>query len=145
MDQSAFKIYSLDVGLLGAMSKLDSSLVLEANTLFVEFKGALTENFVAQELRQQHFDSLYYWTSSGEAEVDFIVTAQQKIYPLEVKSGSDKQKKSLLVYSNKYSGKEYQSTELSRATLRNFAHDGKIVNYPLYAICLFPQFSNVTR
>jgi predicted AAA+ superfamily ATPase len=140
-DHSAFKIYTLDVGLLSAMSKLDPSLVLEANTLFVEFKGALTENFVAQELRQQHFDSLYYWTSNGEAEVDFIVSAQQKIYPLEVKSGSDKQKKSLVVYGNKYSSYEYQASALSRATLRNFAHDGKIVNYPLYAIALFPRLA----
>ncbi len=140
-DNSAFKIYSLDVGLLGAISKLDSSLVLEQNTLFSEFKGALTENFVAQELRQQHFDSLYYWRSSGEAEVDFIVSAQQKIYPLEVKSGIDKQKKSLIVYGNKYSGDQHQASALSRATLRNFAHDGKIINYPLYAIALFPGLS----
>lgn len=140
-DHRTFKIYSLDVGLLGAMSKLDPSIVLQANALFVEFKGALTENFVAQELRQQHFDSLYYWTSSGEAEVDFIISAQQKIYPLEVKSGFDKQKKSLVVYGNKYSGDEHQANTLSKATLRNFAHNGKIVNYPLYAIALFPGLS----
>lgn len=98
-----------------------------------------------QKLRQQHFDSLYYWTSSGEARVDFIVSTQQKIYPLEVKSGIDKQKKSLIVYGNKYSGDPHQVSAVSRATLRNFAHDGKIINYPLYAIALFPGLSKETN
>jgi predicted AAA+ superfamily ATPase len=138
-DRNTFKIYSLDVGLLGAMSKLEPELVLEKNTLFVEFKGALTENFVAQELQQQHFNSIYYWTSSGEAEVDFVISSHQKIFPLEVKSGESKQKKSLLVYGNKYLDNEHSPSLLSRATLRNFALDGIIVNYPLYAIALFPE------
>ena len=128
-----FKIYQFDVGMLAALSDLSSKILFKDNELFMEFKGALTENFVAQELRRQYFEDIYYWTSSGEAEVDFIVSAKQKIYPLEVKSGESKKKKSLVVYDNKY-----PSSVLSRATLRNFAFDGKIINYPLYAIALFP-------
>ncbi len=139
-DKQAFKIFLLDVGLLGAMSKLDPRIILQGHELFQEFKGSLTENYVAQELHDKYFDGLYYWTSEGIAEVDFIVSEDNRIFPLEVKSGMTKKKKSLLVYEEKYSHSEYHSPILSRATLMNFARDGKIVNYPLYAVCLFPRY-----
>jgi uncharacterized protein len=139
-NKQAFKIFLLDIGLLGAMSKLDPRIVLDEDLLFQEFKGALTENYVAIELQDNHFDELYYWTSEGIAEVDFIVSSRQLIFPLEVKSGFSKKKKSLLVYDQKFSKEEKSSLVLSRASLRNFAFDGKIVNYPLYGICLFPRF-----
>jgi hypothetical protein len=86
-DKRAFKIFMLDVGLLGAMSKLDPRVLLEGNRLFQEFKGALTENYVATELHDQHFDSLYYWSSEGIAEIDFVISTQQLISPLEVNAG----------------------------------------------------------
>ena len=139
-DKQAFKIFLLDIGLLGTMSKLDPRIVLEENKLFQEFKGSLTENFVAVELYEKHFDELYYWTSGGIAEVDFVISTQQHIFPLEVKAGFSKKKKSLLVYDEKFSKRENTSVVLSRASLRNFAFDGKVVNYPLYGICLFPRF-----
>lgn len=139
-DKQAFKIFMLDVGLLGAMSKLDPRVVLEGEELFEEFKGSLTENFVACELHDKHFDELYYWASEGIAEVDFIVSSEQKIFPLEVKAGFSKKKKSLLVYGEKFSKEDNPPPALSRASLRNFAHDGNIINYPLYAISLFPGF-----
>ena len=72
-DKQTFKIFLLDIGLLGAMSKLDPRIVLEGDRLFQEFKGSLTENFVALELHDEHFDGLYYWTSPGIAEVDFVI------------------------------------------------------------------------
>lgn len=139
-DKQTFKIFLLDVGLLGAMSKLDPRIILQGHELFQEFKGSLTENYVAQELHDKYFDGLYYWTSEGIAEVDFIVSEDNCIFPLEVKSGMTKKKKSLLVYGEKYSHSEYPPPILSRATLMNFAKDGKIVNYPLYAVCLFPRY-----
>jgi hypothetical protein len=142
-DKQAFKIFMLDIGLLGAMSKLDPRIILEGDRLFQEFKGSLTENFVALELHDRHFDDLYYWTSEGVAEVDFVVSAGQKIFPLEVKSGASRKKKSLVAYDEKFSKEENPPPVLSRASLRNFAHDGKIVNYPLYAICLFPRFPRI--
>lgn len=138
-NHQAFKIYSLDVGLLGAQSKLDPVVTLQENKLFMEFKGALTENYVAQELRYKFSEDIYYWTSTGEAEVDFLIATQQTIYPLEVKSGENKKKKSLLVYADKYHDEAYQSSYISRTTLLNFAKDGRVVNYPLYAIALFPK------
>lgn len=140
-DKQAFKIFMLDVGLLGAMSKLDPRIVLEGDRLFQEFKGALTENFAALELHDKYFENLYYWTSEGIAEVDFIVASEQKIFPLEVKAGTSKAKKSLLIYKEKFSMEEETSPLLSRASLRNFTHDGKIINYPLYAIGLFPKLT----
>lgn len=139
-DKQAFKVFLLDIGLLGAMSKLDSRIILEGDQLFQEFKGSLTENFVALELHDKNFDGLYYWSSEGIAEVDFVISEDQHIFPLEVKAGFSKKKKSLLVYDEKFSKEENAPLVLSRATLRNFAYDGKIVNYPLYAISLFPRF-----
>ncbi|MGD0665278.1 MAG: ATP-binding protein [Rhabdochlamydiaceae bacterium] len=137
-DKRAFKVYMLDVGLLGAMSKLDPRVLLEGNQLFQEFKGALTENYVATQLHDHHFDSLYYWSSEGIAEVDFVISTQQLVFPLEVKAGTSKQKRSLLVYEQKFSQEENSPPVLSRTTLRNFAYEAAIINYPLYAISLFP-------
>lgn len=92
-DKQAFKIFLLDVGLLGAMSKLDPRIILQGDQLFQEFKGALTENFVALELHDNHFDGLYYWTSEGIAEVDFVISTEQHIFPLEVIAGISKKRK----------------------------------------------------
>ncbi len=138
-DTSAFKLFLFDIGLLGAMSKLDPRIVLDAHQLFQEFKGALTENYVATALHDKHFEELYYWTSEGLAKVDFIVATNTQVFPLEVKAGISKKKKSLLVYDAKFSGEENAASVLSRASLRNFACDGKIINYPLYAVSLFPS------
>ena len=142
-DRHAFKVFVLDTGLLGAMSGLDPDVLLKDNQLFKEFKGALTENYVTQELYNAHDDDLHYWTSTGIAEVDFITAFKQKIYPLEVKASVSKQKKSLLVYGKKYNNSEYRTAILSRATLRNFAFEDHIVNYPLYAVSLFPRLSRL--
>ncbi|MCX6990744.1 MAG: AAA family ATPase [Chlamydiae bacterium] len=145
-DKQAFKVFLLDVGLLGAMSKLDPRIILEGDQLFQEFKGALAENFVAIELHDTHFNELYYWTSEGIAEVDFVISTEHHIFPLEVKAGFSKKKKSLTVYDGKFSKEENAPLVLSRASLRNFTLDGKLVNYPLYAVSLFPRFRlNVTE
>lgn len=138
-DKDVFKVFLLDVGLLGAMSKLDPRIILEGDQLFQEFKGALVENFVATELHDRHFDALYYWSSEGIAEVDFIVFSEHQVFPLEVKAGFSTKKKSLSVYDAKFGKEEGASLILSRASLRNFDYSGKLINYPLYAIQLFPR------
>lgn len=140
-DKQAFKVFLLDIGLLGAMSKLDPRIILEGDQLFQEFKGALTENYAALELHDEHFEKIYYWASEGIAEVDFVVSENHRIFPLEVKSGFSKQKKSLLYFGEKFQNDEDVSSILSRTSLKNFAFEGKIINYPLYGISLFPQFS----
>lgn len=132
-DNNIFKIFLSDVGLLGAQSNLSPQTIIEGDLLFTEFKGALTENFVAQELIATKHKEPYYWTSEGTAEVDFLIEEIHEIYPLEVKSGTSQKKKSLLVYNQKYS-----PSKLIRATTMNLKHDGAIYNYPLYLISRFP-------
>lgn len=72
--------------------------------------------------------------------MDFIVSSEQRVFPLEVIAGVSRKKKSLLVYEEKFSADENQPIVLSRTSLRNFACDGKMINYPLYAVHLFPRF-----
>lgn len=128
-----FKIFLADVGLLGAQSNLSPQTIIDGDLLFTEFKGALTENYVAQELIAAKHKEPYYWTSEGIAEVDFLIEDDHEIYPLEVKAGASPQKKSLLVYNQKYT-----PSKLIRATTMNLKHDGNIYNYPLYLISRFP-------
>lgn len=127
-DINAFKIYLVDVGLLGAMSNLSPKALLHENELFQEFRGAMTENYVAQELVHSNFP-LFYWTSEGKAELDFIIEENGRIYPLEVKSGNSSKKKSLRVYGDIYSPKI-----LIRSSPMNLKRDGDILNCPLYLI-----------
>lgn len=125
----AFKIFLLDVGLLGAQSGLSQQAIIDGNSLFTEFKGSLTENYVAQELLASKARKLYYWTSAGTAEVDFLIETDHEILPLEVKSGESQKKKSLTVY-----GQKYEPTKLLRTSLMNLKADGQVINYPLYLV-----------
>lgn len=128
-DTNAFKIFLSDVGLLGAQSGLSPKTLLEGDLLFTEFKGALTENYVAQELIAAEHRSLYYWTSAGIAEVDFLIGTDHAILPFEAKAGVSQKKKSLLAYNNKY-----KPLKLLRTSLMNLKRDGNLVNYPLYLV-----------
>lgn len=102
----------------------------------MEYKGAFTENFVAQALQSPGNTGLYYWTSKGTAEVDFIVEQHGSIFPLEVKAGTSQHKKSLLSYAEKY-----QPPLLLRTFLMNLKRDGNVANFPLYLISQFRKFS----
>lgn len=132
-DNNAFKIFLSDVGLLGAQSHLMPQVIIEGDRLFTEFKGALTENYVVQEIIATKQASPYYWASPGMAEVDFLFENRQEIYPLEVKAGDSSKKKSLLVYQQKYA-----PSKLFRATTMNLKHDGNIYNFPLYLVSRCP-------
>jgi predicted AAA+ superfamily ATPase len=125
----AFKIYMLDVGLLGALSHLRADIILEGNRLFTEFFGSFTENYAAQELITGLQTGLYYWTSEGKAEVDFLLETATDIIPLEVKATINTKSKSLKMY-----GEQTGAERLFRTNLLNFAHRGKIHNIPLYAL-----------
>lgn len=128
-----FKIFLLDVGLLGAMSNLSPSSLIDGNSIFTHFHGALVENYVAQQMQPKFPGNLFYWTSSGKAEVDFVVSANERVYPLETKAGVNPKSKSMKVYNEKY-----RPEVLSRVTLLNLRKDGSVCNYPLYAISCFP-------
>ena len=110
------------------MSHLSAKTLLHGNELFQEFRGAIVENYVAQELNSSHYP-LFYWTSEGKAELDFIIEQDDFIYPLEVKSGNSSKKKSLRVY-----GDMYHPEMLIRISPMNLRKDGDILNCPLYFI-----------
>lgn len=133
-DKNIFKVYALDVGLLGAMSDLPPQIILDPYQIFEEFKGAFTENYVLQELIAAGNKSIYYWTSEGKAELDFILQHKLLAYPLEVKSGLNRHKKSLRVYQEKFNPKQ-----LSRTTAMNLKQEENLTNYPLYLISRFPM------
>lgn len=130
--EDKFKLYLLDIGLLGAMIRIPQKAIIEGDRLFSEYNGAFVENYVAQEFIAHGEEELYYWSSGNKAEVDFVAALENRILPLEVKAGISKQKKSLRVY-----GEKFKPPVLSRSTLMNFKEDGNIRNYPLYAVSLF--------
>jgi uncharacterized protein len=124
----SFKLFFLDVGLLNAMAKLDPKILLEKNNILIEFKGALTEQFVAQQLKINH--DLYYWVASNAtAEVDFLVQCQNNIIPIEVKAEENLKSKSLKLFAGKY-----QPNKVIRTSMNRFRVQDWMTNVPLYGI-----------
>ena len=125
-----FKMFLSDVGLLGAMSGLDVTTLLHGNAFFNEFKGALTEQYVAQELRYCLGQTPCYWSAErATAEVDFVFQYQSGIYPLEVKAEENLKAKSLKVYFEKYT-----PAIAIRTSMSDYRHDEWLLNLPLYGI-----------
>ena len=136
-NRSSFKVYALDVGLLGALAKVPSRLLAQGQQLFNEYEGAFVENYVAEQLVAHFRIRLYYWRSKGgKAELDFLCELADRVLTLEVKAGFNPKSKSLRSYDNRF-----QPERLMRTNLLNLKADGKIVNLPLYAISLLPRFA----
>lgn len=128
-NQSYFKLYMADIGLLRRMSRLPATSIFEESILYSEFKGAITENFVLSEFINLHGDVPYYWKSGNTAEVDFIAQFGEKIVPIEVKASTNVKSRSLGVYREKY------NPEISfRTSMLNLKKDNGLVNIPLYMI-----------
>lgn len=129
-DLKAFKLFLLDVGLLGCMAGLRRHTLLDGNGLFVEFKGALTEQYVCQQLKTVEDTDIYYYTNDrGSCEVDFVVDTGKTIVPVEVKAEVNLKAKSLKTYREKF------SPEVSvRTSMADYKKDDWLVNLPLYAI-----------
>lgn len=129
-DMGAFKLFILDVGLLGALRDLDLKSVLEGNRIFEEFKGSLTEQYVLQQLLSLGTLTPYYWsTDQGVAEVDFLFQYELDIVPLEVKATENLQAKSLKSYRDKYNPRVAVRTSMS-----DFRREDWLINIPLYGI-----------
>lgn len=126
-DLGAFKIYSLDVGLLRRLSGLAPSAIAEGNRLLTEFKGALSENYILQSLVGQCENRPRYWTSGNRAEVDFILQLENEIIPIEVKADENVTGKSLTLYR-----KEFEPRASIRYSLKNLKQDGDLINIPLF-------------
>lgn len=129
-DMKAFKLFVLDVGLLGCMTGLHQRTLLDGNALFVEFKGALTEQYVCQQLKTLADLGLCYYTNDrGSCEVDFVVDTGGRVMPLEVKAETNLRAKSLKTYREKF------SPELAiRTSMADYRKEDGLVNLPLYAI-----------
>lgn len=129
-DSKAFKIYLLDVGLLGCMSNLNQKTIIEGNSLFVEFKGAMTEQYVCQQLKTiEDLDVYYYTNDRGNCEIDFVIDRDNQIIPIEVKAEENLRAKSLKTYSEKFSPDICVRTSMS-----DYRKEDWLINLPLYAI-----------
>ena len=129
-DFQTFKLFMVDVGLLGAAVGLQTQMLLEGNRLFTEFKGALAEQYVMQELSAQNFDYIGYWTNErSTTEVDFVIQQKGEVVPIEVKSGENLRSRSFTQFCRTYEPK----IAFKASTLPY--HGGmEIVNVPLYGI-----------
>ncbi|MBI4925619.1 MAG: ATP-binding protein [Bdellovibrio sp.] len=127
-----FKIYFLDTGLLSAVLGLNAKTILKRSEVFLQYKGAFTENFVAQELKTFLQKELYYWSHENQAEVDFIVSREEKILPLEIKAGTQVKSKSLFKLQ-----KKFQLPRVYISSLLNFKESERVSYLPLYAVKKF--------
>ncbi|MBF0492369.1 MAG: ATP-binding protein [Deltaproteobacteria bacterium] len=123
------KLYLLDTGLLGALLELTPKTLIEGNELFTHFHGAQVENFVAQELLTYCEKPIYYWSSQGRAEVDFLVSLEEEIIPIEVKAGENTRSRSLGEYV-----RNYHPEKALRFSLRNYHFHNGASDIPLYDV-----------
>ncbi len=129
-DLKAFKLFVVDVGLLSCMVGLRQQTLLDGNDLFVEFKGALTEQYVCQQLKTVEDLNIYYYTNDrGSCEVDFVVDTGEQIIPVEVKAEVNLRAKSLKTYHEKFS-----PTVSIRTSMSDYKEEDWLINLPLYAI-----------
>lgn len=135
-DLDAFKLFIVDIGLLGAMVGLEASTILDKYSIFEEFKGALAEQYVLQQLKTIEDLPIFYWTNeTNRSEVDFVIQHNSKIIPIEVKSSINLKARSLKIYMDKY------KPEIAlRTSLSDFKNTEDLFDIPLYAIEHFDVF-----
>ena len=129
-DLKAFKLFLLDVGLLSCMTRLDQMVLLEGSALFTEFKGALTEQYVLQQLMTLEGVDTYYWTNErGGAEIDFLLDTGDEVVPVEVKAETNLKAKSLKTFCEKFRPKT-----AIRVSMADYKKEERLLNLPLYAV-----------
>ena len=130
LDLDVFKIYLLDVGLLMAMTDMDAQVIIDGNRIFTEFKGALTEQYVLQQLiALDHIEPYYYSTANSSGEIDFLLQGRTSIIPLEVKAEENLRAKSLKAFCEKYKPKY-----AVRMSMSDYRKQEWMTNIPLYNI-----------
>ena len=130
MDLYAFKIYMLDVGLLLAMADLDASVIIDGNRIFTEFKGALTEQYVLQQMiAELGVEPYYYTTANSTGEIDFMLQGDLDCIPIEVKAEQNLRAKSLKAFCDKY-----QPDMAVRSSMANYKKEDWLINVPLYML-----------
>ncbi len=131
IDFAAFKIYLLDVGLLGAMSDLDARAILDKSEIFVEFKGAMAEQYVLQQLVSDTAYTPFYYSVSSHNEIDFVLQKDGDIVPLEVKAAENLRSRSLRAYCDKFN-----PALAVRTSLSDYREQDWMTNLPLYAVMM---------
>ncbi len=131
-DISAFKLFMVDIGLLGAKSGLDAKTLIDGNEIFGQYKGALTEQYVLQQLKSMDEIATYYWTpDEGIAEIDFLIQISGYLIPVEVKAAENLKAKSLRSFRDKYHPKISIRTSMS-----DYRKELTMTNIPLYSVGL---------
>lgn len=129
MEMNSFKLFMLDVGLLAAKGNLPAKILLEGNKIFEEFKGALTEQFVAQEMCAAEYELYYYSTENSTGEIDFIVQQDCYCIPIEVKAEENLRARSLRAFCDKYNPEVAIRTSMS-----NYREQDWMCNVPLFSL-----------
>ncbi len=127
-DASAFKLFAVDLGLLGAMASLDSESVVEGNRIFTEFKGAITEQYTLQELILHHAP-YYFAKSNSQMEIDFLIQEKGNVVPIEVKAEENLRARSLRQFVA-----DYAPETAYRISMSNYRNEEWMTNLPLYAV-----------
>ncbi len=128
---NAYKLFVIDVGLLGAMSELEAESILEGNDIFIEFKGALSEQYVLQQLiSDTEYTPYYYGTEKATFEQDFLIQKGKNIIPIEVKAETNIHSQSLRAYCDKY-----HPERAVRFSALKYMNQEWMENIPLYAVC----------
>ena len=129
-DFSAFKMFLSVIGMMGAMSNIPVQSLLNGNMLFSDFKGALTEQFVLQQMKTNQSLSIYYWSAdNSRGEIDFLVQQEEKVIPIEVKAEENLQAKSLRMFVERNPG-----LKGCRFSMSPYREQDWLVNYPLYSV-----------
>ncbi len=130
VDMSAFKVFMIDIGLLCALGELDIDSVLLGNDIFVEFKGAITEQYVLQQIiAAGKYTPYYYVGEKSTYETDFLIQKKGDVLPIEVKAGVNLRSKSLRVYYDKFKPRYAVRTSMEGTAVQDW-----MINIPLWAI-----------
>lgn len=129
-DLDAFKLFVLDVGLLGALSGLEAKTILGKYEIFQEFKGAIAEQYVLQQFKTIDDMPIYYWTNeTSRSEVDFVIQRESKVIPVEVKAAANLKARSLKIYMEKF-----KPNYAIRTSMADYKQTENLIDLPLYAI-----------
>lgn len=129
MEINHFKMFMLDVGLLAAKGDIHAKVLLDDCRIFEEFKGALTEQFVAQQLKASERELYYYSTENSSGEIDFVIQQEMKCIPIEVKAEENLRARSLRAFCEKY-----KPEVAIRSSMSNYRKQDWMINVPLYAL-----------
>lgn len=135
VESDVFKLFLLDVGLMGAMADITPDQILVQDSLMTEYKGAFTELFVQTQLQANAIQTYYHTTNNSQCELDFVIQKGSEIIPIEVKAAENVHSRSLTTYLQKY-----PDLHAIRYSLKPYLQQNQITNIPLYAVVLFsPQ------